>query len=548
MSDVSTTQKTSIETNETQETNVDNYTTTELISILNLSNSNEFEKEITTKTDFYINKFKNDGNTKMADFFYDVQIKLLDKMNKENNKNTVDEDIVNEDNPATKDDMNNHTYSFLSNQYLENKDEKQDEKTTQRLQAIGIYDNTHNVMKQQQLGVTQHHQVPIAQGHMNPTLKNITSRMVSIDSKYRTNSTPSTKLVRYKDIISPHTSSWSSSNYACNLTETLTNVVNLQMYSITIPYSWYLIDDAYGNTCFKITDISIPEEPEDYIISIDEGNYSKQELIAAVSTAIQAKLGSGNSATYNSITGKSTIILDSSNYIITFFEIGGGISCGFTCYKKTKANNNLGWYLGFRNSTYINKNAVHDSSTNTYSYMSESLVDIYGPRYLILIVDDYNANHVNKGLISIEKTQHRFGGPMSKKLSDTNILPLKNCIGTESGLHQAPVYGQDMPRKITAARLHTINQSRAEGKDTIDNTLVPPTDTDIFAIIPLKKATPGDIITEFTTSIQRNERNYFGPVDIGRMNIKILDDKGNVLNLNGMDWSFVIMVQQLYQY
>ena len=59
---------------------------------------------------------------------------------------------------------------------------------------------------------------------------------------------------------------------------------------------------------------------------------------------------------------------------------------------------------------------------------------------------------------------------------------------------------------------------------------------------------PGDIITEFTTSIQRNERNYFGPVDIGRINVKILDDKGNILNLNGMDWSVILMVQQLYQY
>ena len=537
MSEFSTRENAFIASDKNQETNINNYTSDELISILNLSSPTQ--KEITDKTNFYINKFTDEGNTDMVDFFKNIQTKLLDEMAEESN-----EDIVKENNAATEDDMNNQTYSFLSEQYLENRDKEQDEKTTQRLQAIGIYDNTHNVMKQQQLGIGQHHQVPIAQGQLNPTLKNITTRMVNIDSKYRTNSTPSTKNMKYTNIISHHTSSWSPSSFVCNLTETLTNVVNLQMYSITIPYSWYLIDNAYGNTCFKITDNSGNE----HIIRIEEGNYTKQELLTAVSTAIQDKLGAGNSAIYNANNGKSTIILDSSDNIITFFESGGGMSCINNCGTGTKANNNLGWILGFRNNSYTDDDAVFDPITSTYSFKSESLVDVYGPRYLILIVDDYNANHVNKGLVSVERTQSKFGGPMSKKLTDTNLLPLDSCEPTESGFHLAPQYGQGAPRRITSAQLYTSNETRSEGKDTTNDTLIPPTDTDIFALIPLKKATYGDIITEFTTSIQRNERNYFGPVDIGRLNIKILDDKGNVLNLNGMDWSFIIMVQQLYQY
>ena len=89
------------------ETNINHYTTTELVSILNLSNPTE--TEITAKTDFYINKFKNEGNTKMADFFDDVKIKLLDELIEVGNEN-----IVNEDNPITKDDMDNQTYSFIS--------------------------------------------------------------------------------------------------------------------------------------------------------------------------------------------------------------------------------------------------------------------------------------------------------------------------------------------------------------------------------------------------------------------------------------------------
>lgn len=537
MSEFSTTQNAFAASDEHHETDIGHYTIEELISILNLSNPTQ--KEITDKTDFYINKFNNEGNKDMADFFEDVKIKLLDELSEKSN-----EDIVKENNKVSEDDMNNQTYSFLSDQYLENKDKEQDDKTTQRLQAIGIYDSDHNVMKQKQLGIGQQHQVPIAQGQLNPTLKNITTRMVNIDSKYRTNSTPSTKNIKYNSIISPSTSTWSSSSYVCNLTETLTNVVNLQMYSITIPYSWYLIDKAYSNTNFKITDSTGTE----HIINIEEGNYTKQELLTEVSTAIETILGAGNSATYNSNNGKSTIILNSSNNSITFFEVGVELSGVNNIGPGTKANNNLGWILGFRNSVYTDEDAIFDSSANTYSYTSESLVDVYGPRYLILIVDDYNANHVNKGLISVEKTRSKFGGPLSKKLTDSNYLPVNNIVEADSGFNQTPQYGQGIPRKITAAQLYTLNETLNDGKDTMNDTLVPPTDTDIFAIIPLKKANPGDIITEFTTSIQRNERNYFGPVDIGRMNVKILDDKGNILNLNGMDWSFILMVQQLYQY
>ena len=135
-----------------------------------------------------------------------------------------------------------------------------------------------------------------------------------------------------------------------------------------------------------------------------------------------------------------------------------------------------------------------------------------------------------------------------RSITGSNLLPLNSCEETDSGFSKVPQYSQGAPRTITAAQLYSLNETRSEGKDTVNDTLIPPTNTDIFAIIPLKKVSPGDIITEFTTSIQKNERNYFGPVDIGRLHIKILDDKGNTLNLNGMDWSFILMVKQLYQY
>jgi len=49
----------------------------------------------------------------------------------------------------------------------------------------------------------------------------------------------------------------------------------------------------------------------------------------------------------------------------------------------------FGWILGFRNGVYV-------GNTN---YVSEGVVDLTGPKYLYLVVDDYN-NSVNNSFIS----------------------------------------------------------------------------------------------------------------------------------------------------
>ena len=527
MSNISSAQKKlAVNNSEKANLDIDSYDINDLITILNISEPSEVN--IRDTTDFYIKKFLDEGDKEMSNFFQDIKNKLLSELDSDN------EDIETDDLAVNKDE---DTLNVLNEQYSENG--IPDEKTSKRLQEIGIYQNQFKKAKKDRLKENPQHITPIAQGKLNPTLKNITTRLVNIDSKYRTNSTPSVKDMKYNNIVSPHTSAWSSTNFNCNLSETLMNVVNIQMYSITIPYSWYLIDEPYGNTCFKINDKEI---------KISVGNYSKQELVDAITTVMVDQLGAGNSITYNSITGNAIITLSGSDNLIVFYESGGASACSKNCGPGTKANFNLGWVLGFRNNSYSDEDAVVDASGN-YVFTGESFIDVYGPRYLILVINDYNSNSLNKGLISVEKTQSKFGGPLFKKMYDSNLLPLLSCEEDDNGFNNIPVYGQGAPRRITSSQLYTVNETNNSSKiDTVNDTLIPPTDTDIFAIIPLKKVSPGDIITEFTTSIQRNERNYFGPVDIGRLNVKILDDKGNTLNLNGMDWSFILMVQQLYQY
>ena len=80
--------------------------------------------------------------------------------------------------------------------------------------------------------------------------------------------------------------------------------------------------------------------------------------------------------------------------------------------------------------------------------------------------------------------------------------------------------------------------------------LVPPSPNNIMALIPVKQngIRFGEVLVENANTLTFNSRNYFGPVDIERIEVKLLDDKGNQLDLNGGEWSFSIISTQLYQY
>jgi hypothetical protein len=58
----------------------------------------------------------------------------------------------------------------------------------------------------------------------------------------------------------------------------------------------------------------------------------------------------------------------------------------------------------------------------------------------------------------------------------------------------------------------------------------------------------GEMYIEFGGTLQDNKRIYFGPVNIDRMHVKLLDDKGYPVNLNGGDWAVTLISENLYQY
>ena len=76
----------------------------------------------------------------------------------------------------------------------------------------------------------------------------------------------------------------------------------------------------------------------------------------------------------------------------------------------------------------------------------------------------------------------------------------------------------------------------------------PPFLKDMFAFIPLKLTgiSAGQNYMEAGGMLQDNDRKYFGPVNIHKLNIQLMNDHGEVINLNGANWSFSMVCDYLY--
>lgn len=573
--------------------NVDTYTISELLAILDLDDPTS--DQIIEASDQYIQRFSPSGENQpqLVKFFQSIQTKLLRYINE---LETSGKDVEYTPN-------NEQTNKWYKYQSLPQKSDVQRDKITDRVQKIDVYDNHHVPMKQEQLGVSNNYQVNVAQDTLNPNLENTTTRFINIDSQFRQASGGAESL---------------STDFTLDLSDPLTNVLNLRLYSIQIPYTWYTIDSIYGNTCFWVTNNN-----NTFKIFLEPGNYTPSEFCTVLNNAFttaanfapdysKAFTYNGSTiapiTTYNTNNGKITINLDNwidpaNNLLVTtsqytsvfdattdayftFFDISGSKSCYQTGSYPCSAgqgqghtfNGTLGWLMGFR----LPLQPIFSGGNTPIA-----VINLLGTKYFILVLDDYNQNHINNGLITITELSKSLPIPSYYNasqpyqcVSNVTNLPvlldpsavgnLSNITGAEAaalGVNPESFYNslQDKadlgtgdiiqvlpsaPRTLTQAQIYTVNEIIKNRNKTISFRAKAPTNSDTFALVPIKYSSlsTGDIYVDFSGSLQDNKRIYFGPVDIDRMRIRLLDDKGNAVDLHGADWCITLISENLYQY
>ena len=103
---------------------------------------------------------------------------------------------------------------------------------------------------------------------------------------------------------------------------------------------------------------------------------------------------------------------------------------------------------------------------------------------------------------------------------------------------------------LTQKQIFTVEQIKLAMRSEEINTYKAPASSDVLAriTIPIDKNNKyGQKIFQ-NINLEYTKRSYFGPVSLSKFRIQLLNDRGYIVNLNNMDWSFSLLVKQQYQY
>lgn len=305
-------------------------------------------------------------------------------------------------------------------------------------------------------------------GVINPLQKRIIRQNINIDTRFRSN---------YYQTL--------STDYLYMLPAQLPPALSLQLTAIELPNSYFAIAKALHNNAFSI---SAGDEKIVYIVP--DGNYTPQDLTAFLNNYAT---NNGYTALSNPMlfymafalningsppvgeSGSAQMILGVKDaygptpfpFRVSFNESDSGVED-----TNTPLQWKLGWMLGFRS-------AIYEGGS---SYVSEGIVDVSGPKYCYLQVDDFN-NSVNNGFYAL----------LSESVINNNIL----------------------------------------GRITLPNDK-----TKFFQISNWNLSSNSTFLT--------TARQYFGPANLFKLHIRLIDEYGRILNLNNMDFSFCLSIECLY--
>jgi hypothetical protein len=295
-------------------------------------------------------------------------------------------------------------------------------------------------------------------GVINPLKRRVNTRYLNIDTRFRENYF-----------------TCQSTNYHLDLPLKISGVMSLQLSAIELPTTFFNISKQLGNNFFtiEVDNYGSPATSYSTVITLQDGNYAPSSLIDYLNSIVGTMTAPFNQLIFTlnilntMISGTGQMVVGISNPNVPF-----NFTLNFQADKKGNNDNNtplplkLGWTFGFRSGKYINNS----------TYISEGVMDLTGPRYIYLVVDDFN-NNVNNA----------FYGAFNSSILNKNIL----------------------------ARISL--QSK------------------FF-----------DIFIENNLNVITTPRHYYGPVDIQKLHLQLLDEYGRVLDINNMDYSFCLILHTVY--
>jgi hypothetical protein len=385
-------------------------------------------------------------------------------------------------------------------------------------------------------------------------------------------------LVLYSDPTTPPSSTINTNPNADATTNTWSTDLKFDLsYNLSVSSGYVSLNDNNATVVNKLAisdnQLTITEENNTFYLTpyptidglqtsnnlyripvvVPDGTYSITGLLNAMNNALSLNpLSVGTTIGLITFNGNSYVNIrfninkafTTEDYKVVFYDPFSFVKCysgakqkGSSSVQNATWDSTLGWIMGFQEDTeYIL--GPTSGERNTFTMRGATGVNTNLYNYFLIMLDDYVQNHLNDGLITITN-------------QETNIPhePYKYVCNPITGLKTAvPIDYGDSGVQYSDKDLYAFNQRVMSDKSREKTYSSGPFVRDIFGIIPVKtNGVPGSVYVEFGGTLQNQQRLYFGPVNIHRMTIKLLNDRGNLVDLINTNWSFSLVCEQLYK-
>lgn len=339
---------------------------------------------------------------------------------------------------------------------------------------------------------------------LNPICIKTTTMMLNIDTKFR-----------------PNYYNTNSTNFSISLPNKISKALSMNLVSLNMPLTHYTISKKRGNSYFalKYSD-SNPEQSEQYsvytVIMLPDGNYEPYWQ-------------------------DNTLATDLANSITSLLQ-GASISSAWKIQKGSSDINSL--YYDLKSAvSHINSlssftldnpaselaslmfNVDRTSGRSVFSY-SESLISTNFT--IVWGVTESGQIDLNTNI------QLKLGWMLGFRVNSYTGLSI---VSEGICFCKSPNYGflsvNDYQKSVNDCFISAFNSSY------LSNEIIAKFNLNYMQL-------DNGIYQPITSEFCATKKKYFGPVDIEKLEIKILDEFGNILDLNNMDWSAVLSFECVY--
>tara|TARA_B100000795_G_scaffold269545_2_gene259260 strand:- start:3702 stop:6902 length:3201 start_codon:yes stop_codon:yes gene_type:complete len=353
------------------------------------------------------------------------------------------------------------------------------------------------------------------------------------------------------------------SNFTLNLSEPIKNILSMSFKSIELPHAWNAFNKNEGTNVFYIKmsrvyvpiTIEIPENNYHYSNAHDIPGSDSLNLITALNEAVNKALNKALPDEQNKLVfiykGSHNISItnNTKEKITLFWHYEDGVKpCGYSGLG-TRVNYNLGTLLGFRKTLTVLPVGV--------PVPAPAKLNLNPNKYVFISLDEFTNNKSPDTCISYENNSASFNMPSyyvkttmgaemdSGKIEKGNKCWVKDDEVSNCGKKRA---NPDLLSNLTSKQRYTIQNLRNAITGPKNNQYRSPIIPNLLDKVQLQydnSLSPSLQYTARGIESLKKKRDYFGPITLRKFHIRLLNERGNEIDMNNNDWSFSLIVNQL---